>query len=132
MASKVNVASINISLILCLNLISLTMVKSNYVVPEVPVPIVDPYPKGSTTCPINALKLGVCAKVLNLVKVKLGAPPTLPCCSLIQGLADLEAAACLCTALKANVLGLHLDVPISLSLILNNCGKNNSGFQCPL
>jgi hypothetical protein len=127
MAFKVNVA-----FFLCLNLISFIMVNANYVpqIPTVPIPdpTYDPSPKG--TCPINALKLGVCAKVLTLVNAKLGAPPTLPCCSLIRGLADLEAAACLCTALKANVLGLHLNVPISLSLILNNCGRNNSGFQC--
>jgi len=126
MAYKVNVA-----FFLCLNIIFFTMVNCNYV-PEIPVPIPDPIydpsPKG--TCPIDALKLGVCANLLNLVKVKLGSPPTLPCCSLIQGLADLEAAACLCTALKAKVLGLHLDVPISLSVILNNCGRNNSGFKC--
>ncbi|KAJ1428643.1 Hydrophobic seed protein [Sesbania bispinosa] len=120
MASKGTIA---VALFLCLNLL---LVNSSYI-PEVPVPIT-PH-KG--TCPIDALKLGVCAKVLNLVNVKLGSPPTLPCCNLIQGLADLEAAACLCTALKANVLGINLNVPISLSVILNNCGKNNSGFQCP-
>ncbi|XP_061344307.1 14 kDa proline-rich protein DC2.15-like [Gastrolobium bilobum] len=125
MASKGTVASAYAALFLCLNILSFTMVSSNYV-PYIPVPV--PYQKG--TCPIDTLKLGVCAKVLNLVNVKLGAPPTLPCCSLIQGLADLEAAACLCTALKANVLGINLNVPISLSVILNNCGKNNSGFEC--
>ncbi|XP_058728078.1 14 kDa proline-rich protein DC2.15-like [Vicia villosa] len=129
MASKI----ISVAFFLYLNFFFITMVNSNYVIPEIPVPIpnpiVDPYPKA--TCPINALKLGVCANVLNLVKAKVGSPPTLPCCSLIKGLANLEVAACLCTALKANVLGLHLDVPIALSVILNNCGLNNSGFQCP-
>lgn len=129
MASKI----ISVAFFLCLNFFFITMVNSNYVIPEIPVPIpnpiVDPSPKA--TCPINALKLGVCANVLNLVNAKVGSPPTLPCCSLIKGLANLEVAACLCTALKANVLGLHLDVPIALSVILNNCGLNNSGFQCP-
>ena len=83
-------------------------------------------------CPRDALKLGVCADVLGLVKVKVGAPPALPCCSLLQGLVDLEAAACLCTAVKANVLNiLPLNLPIDLSLILNYCGKNMPrGFRC--
>lgn len=82
-------------------------------------------------CPINSLKLGVCADVLGLVNVKIGSPPTLPCCSLIQGLVDLEAAVCLCTAIKANVLGIDLDIPLSLSLVLNNCGRKlPSGFEC--
>ena len=82
-------------------------------------------------CPINALKLGVCADVLGLIKAQVGTPPALPCCSLLQGLVDLEAAVCLCTAVKANVLGIQLNLPINLSLILNYCGKNvPSGFQC--
>ncbi|KAK4260408.1 hypothetical protein QN277_003525 [Acacia crassicarpa] len=83
------------------------------------------------SCPTDALKLGVCADVLGLINVQLGNPPKTPCCSLIQGLADLEAAVCLCTALKANVLGINLNVPINLSLILNYCGKCvPKGFQC--
>lgn len=128
MASKGTVASTYVALFLCLNMLSYTMVSSTYNIPVIPDPSV-PYQKG--TCPIDALKLGVCANVLNLVNVKLGSPPTLPCCNLIKGLADLEVAACLCTALKANVLGINLNVPISLSVILNNCGRNNAGFQCP-
>ncbi|CAO2819845.1 unnamed protein product [Amaranthus hypochondriacus] len=85
------------------------------------------------TCPIDTLKLEVCADVLNgLLKVTLGTPPSRPCCSLLQNLVDLDAAVCLCTALKANVLGLHLDVPLSLSLLLNKCGcQYPQGFTCP-
>uniref|UniRef100_M1DC07 NT16 polypeptide n=1 Tax=Solanum tuberosum TaxID=4113 RepID=M1DC07_SOLTU len=86
---------------------------------------------GQQTCSIDTLKLGVCANILNLVNVIVGSPPTLPCCSLIQGLTDLEAAVCLCTAIRANVLGINLNVPLSLSLILNSCGKNPpTGFTC--
>ncbi|XVF00189.1 hypothetical protein REPUB_Repub03eG0263800 [Reevesia pubescens] len=74
------------------------------------------------TC--NPLNLGVCANLLGgLVNVELGNVPTKPCCSLIQGLANLEAAVCLCTAIRANVLGINLNLPISLSLLLNNCGR---------
>ncbi|KAI5655677.1 hypothetical protein M9H77_32864 [Catharanthus roseus] len=90
-----------------------------------------PYVPKQPTCPRDALKLGVCADLLGgLVGVVIGNPPK-PCCTLIEGLADLEAAVCLCTAIRANVLGIHLDVPLSLSLILNNCGKKvPEGFKC--
>ncbi|XP_057728316.1 lipid transfer protein EARLI 1-like [Arachis stenosperma] len=44
----------------------------------------------------------------------------------------LEAALCLCTAIKANVLGINLNVPITLELILSACQKTvPPGFQCP-
>lgn len=89
-------------------------------------------PGSAVRCPRDALKLGVCANVLGLIRVSIGAPPTLPCCSLLRGLADLEAAACLCTAITGNILGINLNVPVSLSLILNNCGRNPpNGFICP-
>ncbi|WMV20223.1 hypothetical protein MTR67_013608 [Solanum verrucosum] len=85
----------------------------------------------SGTNDTDTLKLGVCANILHLVNVVVGSPPTMPCCSLIQGLTDLEAAVCLCTAIRANVLGINLNVPLSLSLILNSCGKNPpTGFTC--
>ncbi|CAI0483143.1 unnamed protein product [Linum tenue] len=92
-----------------------------------------PTPRGGGKCPIDALKLGVCADVLaNLLNLKLGSPPVQPCCSLINGLVDVEAAVCLCTAIKANILGINLNVPVSLSLLLNVCNqKLPSGFQCP-
>ena len=90
-----------------------------------------PPPSSSGKCPKNALKLGVCANVLGLVKVSIGKVPTDSCCPLLDGLADLEAAVCLCTALKANVLGINLDVPVKLTLLLNYCGKSvPEGFVC--
>ncbi|KAK7330744.1 hypothetical protein VNO77_24943 [Canavalia gladiata] len=126
------------AILLALNLLFFTVVSSTYVpVPCSPSPP-PPSPKGHKdyppvpttpshskhpSCSIDTLKLGVCADVLGLVKVKLGKPPKLPCCSLIKGLVDLEAAVCLCTAIKANVLGLNLNIPVDLSLILNYCGK---------
>ncbi|CAN1333433.1 pEARLI1-like lipid transfer protein 1 [Linum perenne] len=98
--------------------------------PSKPTPTPSP---SSQKCPIDALKLGVCANVLSsLLNISIGNPPVKPCCSLIQGLVDLEAALCLCTAIKANILGINLNIPISLSLLLNVCGKKvPSGFQCP-
>ncbi|KAL6289984.1 hypothetical protein ACE6H2_007494 [Prunus campanulata] len=87
-------------------------------------------PKAS--CPKDTLKLGVCGNLLNdLVHLVVGTPSKTPCCSLIAGLADVDAAVCLCTAIKANVLGINLNVPVSLSLLLNYCGKSvPTDFQC--
>jgi hypothetical protein len=83
------------------------------------------------SCPIDALKLSVCANLLGgLVHVAL---PEHQCCPLLEGLVDLDAALCLCTAIKANVLGINLDVPLSLGLILNNCGRTcPKDFTCPI
>ncbi|KAI9111117.1 hypothetical protein K1719_017992 [Acacia pycnantha] len=129
------------ALVLCLiNLVFLTVVTSTYV-PSPPPPPTSPSTKppsppsssggNQSSCPTDTLKLGVCADVLGLINVQLGNPPKTPCCSLLQGLADLEAAVCLCTALRANVLGINLNVPVDLSLILNYCGKGvPKGFQC--
>ncbi|XP_022040434.1 putative lipid-binding protein At4g00165 [Helianthus annuus] len=64
-------------------------------------------------------KFGVCGDWLGLVHEAIGAQPDSECCSLVKGLADLEAAACLCTALTANVHGvLKVKVPIALSLVV--------------
>ncbi|XP_052170843.1 14 kDa proline-rich protein DC2.15-like [Diospyros lotus] len=94
-------------------------------------PIPNPTPS-SGKCPRDALKLGVCAKLLNgSVGAVVGAPPNFPCCSILGGLLDLEAAICLCTALKANILGINLNIPISLSLLIDTCGKQlPPEFQC--
>ncbi|CBI31906.3 unnamed protein product, partial [Vitis vinifera] len=112
MASK---ALATTALLLALNLLFFTLVSST-----------------SAVCPKDTLKLGVCADLLNdLLHAVVGTPPKSPCCSLIGGLADLEAAVCLCTAIKANVLGIKLNVPVSLSLLLNYCGKKvPTGYQC--
>ncbi|KMT18962.1 hypothetical protein BVRB_2g030600 [Beta vulgaris subsp. vulgaris] len=100
--------------------------------PPTPVtPTPTPTPSGNK-CPIDTLKLGVCADVLGLVHAVLGNPPSgTKCCALIKGLADVEAAVCLCTAIKANILGINLNVPISLSVLLSACQKDvPKGFQC--
>ncbi|RYR70410.1 hypothetical protein Ahy_A03g016902 [Arachis hypogaea] len=79
--------------------------------------------RGTAACPCDALGLSACANRR--------APPVAPCCSFFNGLVDLEAAGCLCTALKANLLGRNLNIPISLGLLLNACSRNvPRGFQC--
>jgi hypothetical protein len=89
-----------------------------------------PIPDGK--CPVNAVKLGVCADVLDgLIHAVVGGPPKEPCCSLISGLADLDAAVCVCLAINANILGVNLDVAVDLSLLVNYCGRRvPAGFKC--
>ncbi|CAM0871194.1 unnamed protein product [Alopecurus aequalis] len=101
--------------------------------PIVPPPVV-PTPTPSTgKCSIDTLKLKVCGNVLNLLKLKLGVPANEQCCPLLGGLVDLDAAVCLCTAIKANVLGIKLNVPVDLVLLLNQCGKKcPADFTCPI
>ncbi|XP_008796820.1 14 kDa proline-rich protein DC2.15-like [Phoenix dactylifera] len=124
MASK---PSASAALFLALNLLFFTLTSACGTCPS-PSP-----PSGGGKCPMDALKLGVCANVLKgLINLNLGKPPKKPCCSLLEGLVDLEAAVCLCTALRANILGIKLNLPIHLSLLLNYCGKKTpKGFQCP-
>ncbi|XP_074262942.1 cortical cell-delineating protein-like [Silene latifolia] len=90
-------------------------------------------PPSSENCPRDTLKLGVCANVLNLLKLNIGQPPSGDeCCPLIQGLIDAEAAICLCTNIKLGVLGINLNIPVDLSLLVNYCGCTlPPGFQCP-
>jgi Hydrophobic seed protein len=133
MASKYNAT---IALFLALNLLCLTFANACSYCPSPKPPAPKPKPPSpkpsGTTCPVDALKLGVCANVLDLIKAKVGKPPVVPCCSLLEGLVDLEAAVCLCTAIKANVLGIKLNLPVDLSLVLNYCNKScPSGFTCP-
>ncbi|XP_008786990.1 14 kDa proline-rich protein DC2.15-like [Phoenix dactylifera] len=127
MASK---NSASAALFLALNLLFFALVSGCGVCPG---PTPKPPSRSKGKCPIDTLKLGVCANVLNgLINLNLGKPPKKPCCSLIKGLADLEAAVCLCTALKANILGIKLNIPVDLSLLINYCGKKvPTGFQCP-
>ncbi|KAG7553496.1 Bifunctional inhibitor/plant lipid transfer protein/seed storage helical domain superfamily [Arabidopsis thaliana x Arabidopsis arenosa] len=64
-----------------------------------------PTKQATTKCPRDTLKFGVCGSWLGLVREVIGTPPSQECCSLIKGLADFEAAVCLCTALKTSILG---------------------------
>ncbi|KAE8697603.1 Lipid transfer protein EARLI 1 [Hibiscus syriacus] len=129
MASK---RSAYIALFLALNILFFSLGNACNSCPSTnPNPTPTPTPSALGRCPRDALKLGVCANVLNLINVTVGSPPVQPCCALLQGLVDLEAAVCLCTAIRANILGINLNIPISLSLLLNVCSRNvPTGFQC--
>ncbi|KAL7203748.1 hypothetical protein ACSBR2_016912 [Camellia fascicularis] len=91
-----------------------------------------PPAKPPVKCPKDTLKFGVCGEWLGLVTEVIGTKPNPQCCTVVKGLADLEAALCLCTAIKANLLGvIKLEVPIALSLVINGCGKKvPEGFVC--
>uniref|UniRef100_A0A7N0VMW9 Bifunctional inhibitor/plant lipid transfer protein/seed storage helical domain-containing protein n=1 Tax=Kalanchoe fedtschenkoi TaxID=63787 RepID=A0A7N0VMW9_KALFE len=138
MASKRS-STATLALFLMFNILFFTVVSACGTCPTPtpkPKPKPKPTPKPSPTpssgkCPKDTLKFGVCADVLGLVKVVVGSPPVKPCCSLLEGLVDAEAAVCLCTALKANVLGINLNIPVSLELLLNVCSrKAPKGFKC--
>ncbi|MQL77868.1 hypothetical protein Taro_010290 [Colocasia esculenta] len=141
MASKVGAT---VALLFALNLIFFTTVSATSCAPPkvkppkvkpppvkpppVKPPPVKPVPE---SCPRDTVKLGACGDVLNLLKAKLGVPPKEPCCTLLEGLADAEAAVCLCTVVKASVLGINLNLPVDLSLLLNYCGKKvPDGYKC--
>nr|ABB47281.1 Cortical cell delineating protein precursor, putative [Oryza sativa Japonica Group] len=103
MASKVVAPFIALSLLLL-------AVIANGCTPNCPGEQVVPTPThhgkngGHGRCPMDALKLRVCANVLKgLVDVEIGHGPD-DCCSLLSGIADIDAAVCLCTAVKANFL----------------------------
>ncbi|GLJ25614.1 hypothetical protein SUGI_0490700 [Cryptomeria japonica] len=92
-------------------------------------------PSGGGTsgqCPIDALKLGACVDLLSgLVHVGLGDPVTNQCCPLIQGVAALEVALCLCTTIRVKLLNLNVILPVALSLVAS-CGLTvPPGFKCP-
>ncbi|RDX83680.1 pEARLI1-like lipid transfer protein 1, partial [Mucuna pruriens] len=81
---------------------------------------------GTSGCPRDALKLGVCSGIVNGWDFSIGLPPKEKCCTAIDGFVNFELAICLCTALKANVLGYNLNVPISFTRLINICSRSDS------
>ncbi|MQL71048.1 hypothetical protein Taro_003384, partial [Colocasia esculenta] len=78
------------------------------------------------------LKLGACVDLLSgLVHVIIGREVKEKCCPVIQGVAGLDAALCLCTTIRAKLLNINLILPIALEALLG-CGKSvPPGFRCP-
>ncbi|EOY24380.1 Uncharacterized protein TCM_015996 [Theobroma cacao] len=85
----------------------------------------------STQMPKGYLTLNLWANVLgDFLKLGVGKPHS-PCCSLIKGLVDVELDACLCTVVKANILGLvNVEAPIQLGLPIDFCGMNHRDYNC--
>lgn len=92
-----------------------------------------PSPGKEPTCPVDTLKLGACVDLLGgLIHIGLGDPVKNKCCPILEGLAEVEAAVCLCTTLRLKLLNLNLYVPLALQLLLT-CGKAPPpGFTCTL
>ncbi|CAK9181538.1 unnamed protein product [Ilex paraguariensis] len=95
------------------------------------------YPNNPTetppdSCPRDALKLGVCANFLGgMFGAVIGTPPVTPCCIVLGGLMNMEAAVCLCTIIRANIMGISLYIPVSITMLLNVCGiPPPAGFIC--
>ncbi|CAL4967872.1 unnamed protein product [Urochloa decumbens] len=88
-------------------------------------------PADATACTLNTLDVDLCVNALNLVKLYVGCPAVPQCCSLVQGLLAADAAACLCTVIKApGILGvIPLTVPVDITLLVNSCGYSGS-YSC--
>ncbi|XP_010914316.1 36.4 kDa proline-rich protein-like [Elaeis guineensis] len=99
--------------------------------PPAPAPAPPPSP-ASSKCPIDTLKLDACVDLLGgLVHVGIGENEKEKCCPVLEGLADLDAALCMCTTIKAKVLNINIILPVALEL-LEDCGKHlPSDYQCP-
>nr|XP_040253230.1 36.4 kDa proline-rich protein-like [Aegilops tauschii subsp. strangulata] len=96
--------------------------------PEAPTPAT---PTGK--CPVDTLKLLACVDVLNgLLHAVIGNSTSDTCCPLLSGVADLDAALCLCTTIKVKALNVSLVLPIAIEVLVNQCGKRvPDGFHCP-
>jgi hypothetical protein len=83
----------------------------------VPSPAYSPSPSTPTgKCPVNTLKLLARVDALNdLVHAVIGTKANDTCCPLLSGVADLDAALCLCTTIKAKALSVSLMLPVSTS-----------------
>ena len=113
--------SVSIALFLALNLVLCNLAFSSSAYPPIKI------------CPPDTLKLNVCVDVLdNLLNLRIASQKK-QCCSLIANLISLDAAACLCTAVHANILDIiNLNLMVDLTLLVNQCGcKLPSGFSCP-
>uniref|UniRef100_A0A453QCK3 Bifunctional inhibitor/plant lipid transfer protein/seed storage helical domain-containing protein n=1 Tax=Aegilops tauschii subsp. strangulata TaxID=200361 RepID=A0A453QCK3_AEGTS len=84
-------------------------------------------------CPVDTLKLLACVDVLNgLLHAVIGNSTSDTCCPLLSGVADLDAALCLCTTIKVKALNVSLVLPIAIEVLVNQCGKRvPDGFHCP-
>ncbi|CAN6232751.1 unnamed protein product [Urochloa humidicola] len=85
-------------------------------------------------CGVSTASLGACTSALRPVfRAKVAASPVQPCCSLVNGLANAEAAACLCSAVRAAVVSIRgspVNFPLYFGFVLNNCGRRAPGFTC--
>ncbi|CAK9311085.1 unnamed protein product [Citrullus colocynthis] len=110
MASKATVTSL--AFLLALILFSLSSFVSSCIddcyIPSNATPTPSPLPstEEGKRCPRDTLKFRICSKLLDgPTDVTSDKRPGTSCCTLMEGLIDLEAAFCLCIAIKANIFG---------------------------
>ncbi|KAI3887211.1 hypothetical protein MKX03_026010 [Papaver bracteatum] len=84
-------------------------------------------------CPVDAIKLSGCIDVLGRVPgIVIGSSAKEKCCPLLEGIADLDAALCLCTTIKAKLLNLNTVLPVALQVLIQDCEKHPPPeFTCP-
>ncbi|CAA6674339.1 unnamed protein product [Spirodela intermedia] len=91
-----------------------------------------PRPIVGVRCLIDAVGLRICAPVLFALRVTRIRPPRGACCALIDRLSNEQAAVCLCFAASNSFLGLNLQIPEDVALLLNFCGRPvPAGLSCP-
>ncbi|XP_047333443.1 36.4 kDa proline-rich protein-like [Impatiens glandulifera] len=107
--------------------------KKPIVKPPINLPPVTEPVSPANNCPIDTLKLSACVDLLGgLVHIGIGEPVMNRCCPILEGLVELEAAACICTTLKLKLLNLNIYIPLALQLLVT-CGKTPPpGFTCIL
>ncbi|KAL4026998.1 putative lipid-binding protein AIR1B [Cucumis melo var. makuwa] len=141
MASS-NKTTTSLALFFCLNILFFSLVTAQPVIPTFLIgdPIVGssifdaPSPSGSNFCPKTIIQIASCAAQLNLFNLFPSFFPPIPCCLLIERLPDPEGVACLCNAIKSNVVNISIrNRPMTPNRILNACRRNNAanGSQCP-
>ncbi|XP_004150819.1 putative lipid-binding protein AIR1B [Cucumis sativus] len=142
MASS-NKTTPSLALFFCLNILFFPLVTAHQPVnptfiigdPFVGSSIFDaPSPSGSNFCPKNVFQIAYCAAQLNPFNLFPRFLPPFSCCLLIRRLSDPEAVACLCNAIKSNVVNISIrNRPMTPNRILNACSRNDAtnGSQCP-
>jgi hypothetical protein len=90
-----------------------------------------PHPKPfHRTCPRDVIKLGDCTSILGWINYSIGVPST-HCCTFLSGLIDFDFAICMCTALRANIMGVVVNIPIAFTQLINFCARQiPDDFEC--
>ncbi|KAK1382127.1 hypothetical protein POM88_019862 [Heracleum sosnowskyi] len=92
-------------------------------------------PPAAEICPKNTVKIKIaCADVLGVSVLPVGAalnPLRTPCCKLVEGLLDIEVAACFCRALTLDAFIPGPGIPMQFVKLFNYCQKEAPpGYVC--
>ncbi|XP_042452037.1 36.4 kDa proline-rich protein-like [Zingiber officinale] len=79
-----------------------------------PPPVISPPP---ASFPVDGLKVWARMDLFGgRVNIEVGDPAANQCCQMLQGRVDLEAAVCLCTAIKLKLINLNVCLALLLPL----------------